>query len=57
MKPVSLASFRDHVAMRHEDRDKGFETEYQVSTCGVCVGVAGSMQCLSSICSRLVRSL
>lgn len=30
MKPVSLSSFRDHVASMHEDRDKGFETEYQV---------------------------
>ena len=30
MKPVSQASFRDHVAEKHEDRDKGFEAEYQV---------------------------
>ena len=25
-----MASFRDHVASKHEDRDKGFESEYQV---------------------------
>ena len=31
MKSVSLTSFRDHVASKHEDRDKGFESEYQVS--------------------------
>ena len=30
MKPVSQTSFRDHVAGKHEDRDKGFESEYQV---------------------------
>ena len=30
MKPVSMTSFRDHVATKHEDRDKGFESEYQV---------------------------
>ena len=30
MKAVSLTSFRDHVAGKHEDRDKGFESEYQV---------------------------
>ena len=32
MKPVALESFRDHVAEKHDDRDKGFETEYQVNT-------------------------
>ena len=32
MKPVSLESFRDHVTAKHDERDKGFEAEYQVST-------------------------
>ena len=30
MKPISVESFRDHVNEMHEERDKGFETEYQV---------------------------
>ena len=30
MKPVAMESFRDHVAQKHNERDKGFETEYQV---------------------------
>ena len=32
MKPVSLESFRDHVVSKHNERDKGFESEYQVCT-------------------------
>lgn len=30
LKPVALESFRDHVSSKHDERDKGFETEYQV---------------------------
>ena len=30
MKPISVDSFRDHVNKMHEERDKGFEVEYQV---------------------------
>ena len=36
MKPVSLESFRDHVVSKHNERDKGFESEYQVCTYCVC---------------------
>ena len=39
MKPVSLESFRDHVMDKHNHRDKGFETEYQVSSAGVSMFV------------------
>ena len=31
MKPISVDSFRDHVNKMHEERDKGFEAEYQVT--------------------------
>ena len=31
IKPVAVESFRDHVAQKHNERDKGFESEYQVS--------------------------
>lgn len=31
MKPISVVSFRDHVWKMHSDRDKGFESEYQVN--------------------------
>ena len=56
MKPVSLASFRDHVASRHEDRDKGFETEYQVSA-SVCVCVKEVWLFTDSLSfSRLVQN-
>ena len=30
LKPISVDSFRDHVNKMHEERDKGFEAEYQV---------------------------
>ncbi len=30
MKAVAMESFRDHVAQKHNERDKGFEAEYQV---------------------------
>ncbi|CAI8024471.1 Receptor-type tyrosine-protein phosphatase alpha [Geodia barretti] len=29
LKPISVDSFRDHVNKMHEERDKGFEAEYQ----------------------------
>ena len=48
MKPITVDSFRDHVNNMHDERDKGFEAEYQVthqlhshsvSTLCVCVCV------------------
>ena len=56
LKPISVDSFRDHVNKMHEERDKGFEAEYQVRLLspslslshvdnGVCV--CGSLWCLS----------
>ena len=31
MKPVEMSQFSEHVRHMHQDRDKGFEIEYQVS--------------------------
>ena len=31
MNPITVDSFRDHVNMMHDERDKGFEAEYQVT--------------------------
>lgn len=31
MRPIELDEFADHVREMHQDRDKGFEIEYQVS--------------------------
>lgn len=31
MRPIELEQFADHVREMHQDRDKGFEIEYQVS--------------------------
>lgn len=31
MRPIELDQFADHVKEMHQDRDKGFEIEYQVS--------------------------
>ena len=52
LKPISVDSFRDHVNKMHEERDKGFEAEYQVIPhsslpahvyeCVVCVLVSGN---------------
>ena len=39
MKPIELGRFEEHVRQMHEDRDKGFELEYQVNptpSCGLC---------------------
>ena len=32
-KPIPVSKFGDHVVQMHEDRDKGFELEYNV--CGL----------------------
>ena len=32
MNPIALEKFEEHVRLMHEDRDKGFEQEYQVSS-------------------------
>ena len=31
MRPIELDQFSEHVIQMHQDRDKGFELEYQVS--------------------------
>ena len=32
MKPIAVASFHEHVQKMHVDSDKGFESEYKVSS-------------------------
>ena len=34
LKPIPLNEFHAHVKKMHENRDYGFEEEYQVSMCG-----------------------
>ena len=34
MRPVPVDQFCEHVRQMHQDRDKGFEVEYQVRCAG-----------------------